>query len=65
MLIEGDDFMSFELVKDEELEKINAGLLFDDLTIVTIMATLVAIYKIYASTKGKAKIGSDYTFEWQ
>lgn len=61
--------MKFEIVKEEELEKIMAGLLFDDLTmvsaIVTILATLVAIYKIYASSKGKAKIGNDYTFEWQ
>ena len=61
--------MDFEIVKDEELDSIRAGLLFDDLTmvsaIVTILATLVAIYKIYASTKGKAKIGNDFTFEWQ
>ena len=61
--------MQYEIISEEELENIVGGALFDDLTmvsaIVTIIATLVAIYKIYMSTKGKAKIGNDFTFEWQ
>jgi hypothetical protein len=32
--------------------------------IVTLFAVLVAVYKIYNSTKGKAKFGNDFTFEW-
>ena len=30
----------------------------------TLFAVLVAVYKIYNSTKGKAKFGNDFTFEW-
>lgn len=34
------------------------------LVCLTVLATLVAIYKMTYSNKGKAKIGNDFTFEW-
>lgn len=54
-------------LSEEELETIVGGEFMSASTIVaylTLFAVLVAVYKIYNSTKGKAKFGNDFTFEW-
>ena len=54
-------------ISDEELENIIGGEFMSASMIMaylTLFATLVAVYKIYNSTKGKAKFGNDFTFEW-
>ena len=60
---------TFKKVDDAVLETIIGGEYFDGLTMVaglaTLLAILISIYKIYASSKGKTKIGNDFTFEWE
>ena len=34
------------------------------MALMSVLAILVSIYKMYTSTKGGAKIGSNYSFEW-
>ncbi len=59
--------MALEIIRDKELEEIRGGQPFDlslYLGMMSIIALLVAVYKVYASSKGKTKIGNDFTFEW-
>lgn len=54
-------------LREEEMEKIVGGEYISGLSIMALMsifAILVSVYKLYSSSKGKAKIGNDYTFEW-
>ena len=34
------------------------------MALMSILAILVSVYKMYTSNKGGAKIGNDYSFEW-
>lgn len=57
----------FSRLNEVELENIKGGNIADGtmyITIITALVVLVSLYKIYSSTKGKTKIGNDYTFEW-
>ena len=59
--------MKLEVIDEQNLEEIRGGYHFDlslYLGMISIMALLVSVYKIYASSKGKTKIGNDFTFEW-
>ena len=59
--------MSLEIISDSKLDEIVGGQPFDlslYLGMVSVIAILVAVYKVYASTKGKTKIGNDFSFEW-
>ena len=56
-----------EKLTDQEKEVIVGGEYITAQSIMALMsvlALLVSIYKIYASSKGQAKIGNDYSFEW-
>ena len=57
----------FEELSEQELELLVGGEFISVTGItayLTLFAVLIAVYKIYNSTKGKAKIGNDYSFEW-
>lgn len=59
--------MIFEELEDNQLELIVGGSIYDMemyMGIFCAIATLVAIFKIYASSKGKFSVGKDYSFEW-
>lgn len=34
------------------------------MALMSVLAILVSVYKMYRSSKGGAKIGNDYSFEW-
>lgn len=59
--------MNWEVIDEDKLETIVGGEYISASSIaalMSILAILIAVYKMYTSTKGKAKIGNDYTFEW-
>lgn len=59
--------MSFEMVGESELSSICGGEYISAATIMALMsvlAILVACYKMYNSSKGKATLGPNYSFEW-
>lgn len=59
--------MKLEVISESELENIRAGSYYDVTLLMGLfsaLAILVSVYKLYASSRGKAKIGNDYTFEW-
>ena len=57
----------FEKLTDIEAESIVGGEYISAgsiMALMSILAILVAAYKMYTSTKGGLKIGNDYSFEW-
>ena len=67
MLIEGGDVMRLEVLSDNTLEEVRVGAYYDVtllMGLVSVLAILISVYKLYASSKGKARFGNDYTFEW-
>ena len=59
--------MTWEIVKEKELETICGGEYMSAASIMALMsilAILVACYKMYSSSKGKATLGPNYSFEW-
>lgn len=59
--------MMFYLLSDNECDTINGGNIADGsvyVMVLTALAVLVSIYKLYTSSKGKFKYGNDYSFEW-
>lgn len=59
--------MHLKKVSEEELTSICGGEVITAATIMALMsvlAVLVACYKMYFSSKGKATLGPSYSFEW-
>ena len=59
--------MLLEEIEDSRLETIVGGENFSVegmMALLSVLAILVSIYKLYVSTKGKTKIGNSYSFEW-
>lgn len=57
----------FREINDVEMESIIGGEYITAgsiMALMSILAILVSIYKMYTSSKGGAKIGNDYSFEW-
>ena len=57
----------FTSIDEEKLETIVGGNFLPELSmtvLLTALAVIVAVYKMYTSSSGKAKIGNDFTFEW-
>ena len=68
MLLEGrEKYMKWELLADEKLDSIVGGEYITAagvMALVSVMAMLIAAYKIYLSSKGKATFPNGYSFEW-
>ena len=59
--------MKWEIINETEMSNIVGGAVLTAGTIMALMsvlAILVACYKMYHSSKGKATLGSNYSFEW-
>jgi len=59
--------MNWEIVGEGELSSICGGEYMSAASIMALMsvlAILVACYKMYTSSKGKATLGPNYSFEW-
>lgn len=66
-LLEGGKNMDLEEMEERELSSICGGEYISAASIMALMsvlAILVACYKMYTSTKGKATLGPSYSFEW-
>lgn len=59
--------MNLEMVSEMELTSISGGEYISAASIMALMsilAILVACFKMYHSSKGKATLGPNYSFEW-
>ena len=59
--------MKWEIMNEAEMSSIVGGAVLTAGTIMALMsvlAILVACYKMYHSSKGKATLGPNYSFEW-
>ena len=59
--------MNMEVMSETEMMEICGGEYISAASIMALMsilAILVACYKMYNSSKGKATLGSNYSFEW-
>ena len=57
----------FDRLSDKEARLIVGGEYISAesiMALMSILAILVAVYKMYTSNKGGVKIGNDYSFEW-
>lgn len=55
------------LIEEKASDNIIGGEIFSDTSLLVlgaVFAILIAVYKMYTSTSGKAKFGNNYAFEW-